>query len=90
MSEFMGLIEGAYDAKTGFQPGGASLHPRMTPHGPDVATFKRASSEDTSKPVKFSGGLAFMFETKELLLVASDYLSSTSCRDNEYTQCWHD
>ena len=38
MSEFMGLIYGVYDAKTGggFVPGGISLHNTMLPHGPDV------------------------------------------------------
>ena len=36
MSEFMGLIYGAYDAKPqGFIPGGFSLHNTMLPHGPD-------------------------------------------------------
>jgi homogentisate 1,2-dioxygenase len=37
MSEFMGLIYGVYDAKTGggFVPGGFSLHNTMLPHGPD-------------------------------------------------------
>ena len=43
MSEFMGMIWGKYDAKEGFQAGGASLHSCMTPHGPDYKTFKGAS-----------------------------------------------
>ena len=43
-SEFMGLIHGVYDAKAeGFAPGGASLHNCMTGHGPDAATFEKAS-----------------------------------------------
>ena len=43
-SEFMGLIEGSYDAKAqGFLPGGASLHNCMSGHGPDAATFESAS-----------------------------------------------
>jgi len=33
MSEFMGLIQGVYDARpTGFTPGGISLHNCMLPH----------------------------------------------------------
>ena len=37
MSEYMGLIEGAYDAKAeGFVPGGGSLHNMMSAHGPDI------------------------------------------------------
>ena len=34
----------ADDAKKGFSPGGASLHPCITAHGPDAATV--ASSTD--------------------------------------------
>ena len=55
MSEFMGLISGTYDAKTGgFLPGGASLHSIMTPHGPDSTAFEDASQADL-KPVKREG-----------------------------------
>ena len=44
-SEFMGLIHGAYDAKAdGFVPGGAILHNCMSGHGPDAATFEKASA----------------------------------------------
>jgi len=63
MSEYMGLVAGSYDAKEGgFVPGGGSLHNRMSAHGPDVASWQRASAADLH-PVKFDGGLAFMFET---------------------------
>ncbi|WP_299537600.1 homogentisate 1,2-dioxygenase [uncultured Streptomyces sp.] len=67
MSEYMGLIEGAYDAKTagegGFVPGGGSLHNMMSAHGPDRETFDRASAAEL-KPQKVDDGLAFMFETR--------------------------
>ena len=65
MSEFMGLIYGVYDAKTGggFQPGGCSLHNTMLPHGPDVDAFEKASNTEL-KPHKLEGTLAFMFETR--------------------------
>ena len=47
MSEFMGLVHGAYDAKAdGFVPGGSSLHNCMSAHGPDRATFDRAVAAD--------------------------------------------
>lgn len=63
MSEAMGLIYGAYDAKAdGFQPGGMSLHNLMSGHGPDVASWK-AASEAELKPHKIEGTLAFMVET---------------------------
>ncbi|WP_221351272.1 homogentisate 1,2-dioxygenase [Streptomyces beigongshangae] len=67
MSEYMGLIEGAYDAKTagegGFVPGGGSLHNMMSAHGPDRETFERASAAEL-RPQKVDDGLAFMFETR--------------------------
>ena len=65
MSEFMGLIYGVYDAKTGggFAPGGFSLHNTMLPHGPDQLSFEKASNAEL-KPHKLEGTLAFMFETR--------------------------
>lgn len=65
MSEFMGLIEGVYDAKPegGFVPGGVSLHNCMLPHGPDRAAFEAASTA-TLAPHKLENTLAFMFETR--------------------------
>jgi homogentisate 1,2-dioxygenase len=67
MSEFMGLVYGEYDAKTGggFVPGGASLHNTMLPHGPDVDSFEKASNIEL-KPQRLEGTLAFMFETRFL------------------------
>jgi homogentisate 1,2-dioxygenase len=74
MSEYMGLIEGAYDAKTagegGFVPGGGSLHNMMSAHGPDRATFDAASAAEL-KPQKVDDGLAFMFETRWPLLLTA-------------------
>jgi homogentisate 1,2-dioxygenase len=65
MSEFMGLVYGVYDAKTGggFAPGGVSLHNTMLPHGPDLDAFEKASNAEL-KPHKLEGTLAFMFETR--------------------------
>ncbi|MEU4259059.1 homogentisate 1,2-dioxygenase [Streptomyces fradiae] len=64
MSEYMGLIEGAYDAKAeGFVPGGGSLHNMMSAHGPDRETFDKASAAEL-EPQKIDDGLAFMFETR--------------------------
>ncbi len=63
MSEAMGLIQGAYDAKAdGFSPGGLSLHNLMSGHGPDVESWRKASEAEL-KPVKIEGTLAFMVET---------------------------
>lgn len=65
MSEFMGLVYGQYDAKTGggFVPGGISLHNTMLPHGPDMDAFEKASNAEL-KPHKLEGTMAFMFETR--------------------------
>ncbi|HEX5257933.1 MAG TPA: homogentisate 1,2-dioxygenase, partial [Sphingomicrobium sp.] len=47
MSEAMGLIHGAYDAKAeGFAPGGLSLHNLMSGHGPDVESWQKASEAE--------------------------------------------
>jgi homogentisate 1,2-dioxygenase len=63
MSEAMGLIHGAYDAKAdGFAPGGLSLHNLMSGHGPDVESWQKASGAEL-KPVKIEGTMAFMVET---------------------------
>jgi homogentisate 1,2-dioxygenase len=63
MSECMGLIHGAYDAKAeGFAPGGMSLHNLMAGHGPDAASWRQASEAEPT-PHKIDGTLAFMVET---------------------------
>lgn len=67
MSEFMGLLTGAYDAKEGgFAPGGASLHNQMNGHGPDQASYDKAVAADL-KPVKIDNTMAFMFETRHVV-----------------------
>ena len=67
MSEYMGLIYGAYDAKEeGFVPGGGSLHNQMSAHGPDQDAFEKASNADL-KPQKLSGTMAFMFESRYII-----------------------
>ena len=63
MSEAMGLITGAYDAKAeGFSPGGLSLHNLLGGHGPDVASW-RGATEAELKPHKIDGTLAFLVES---------------------------
>ena len=63
-SEFMGLVQGAYNGKAeGFVPGGATLHNSMTAHGPDQETFDKATSADL-KPNRLENTMAFMLETR--------------------------
>ncbi len=87
MSEFMGLIQGAYDARArGFLPGGASLHNCMTGHGPDAAAFERASSE-ALEPQYVCDTLAFMFETRWVLHPTRHALESSGLQ-KDYSDCW--
>ena len=87
-SEFMGLVCGAYDAKAeGFAPGGASLHNCMTGHGPDAATFDKASSADLSKPDVIGGTMAFMFETRAVLRPTRQAIDAVH-RQRDYQACW--
>ncbi len=87
-SEFMGLIHGAYDAKAdGFAPGGCSIHNSMTGHGPDAATFEKASAADTSKPDYVRDTMAFMFETRTVIRPTQQALDAAH-RQRDYQQCW--
>jgi homogentisate 1,2-dioxygenase len=87
-SEFMGLVHGVYDAKAeGFAPGGCSLHNCMTGHGPDAATFDKASAADTSKPDYIDGTMAFMFETRSVIRPTRQALDAAH-RQRDYQACW--
>ncbi|KAF7950669.1 uncharacterized protein EAE97_002221 [Botrytis byssoidea] len=91
MSEFMGLIGGEYDAKTGggFQPAGASLHNIMSAHGPDAGTHDKASNAPL-KPAKVGeGSMAFMFES--CLMVGVTEWGLKQCRkvqENYNEESW--
>jgi homogentisate 1,2-dioxygenase len=87
MSEFMGLVRGAYDAKQGgFVPGGASLHVAMSSHGPDRASYDKAVAAKL-EPHYLANTLAFMFETR-YLLEATAYAQSSPALDREYDAAW--
>lgn len=87
MSEFMGLIYGVYDAKPqGFVPGGASLHNMMLPHGPDREAFDHASNGEL-QPVKLTGTMAFMFETRYPQRV-TEYAATSGILQDDYSDCW--
>jgi homogentisate 1,2-dioxygenase len=89
MSEFMGLIEGAYDAKEGgFAPGGASLHNQMAGHGPDRASYEKAVAADL-KPHKIEGTMAFMFESRWVIRPTRWAAESPLCQ-LDYDDCWAD
>lgn len=80
MSEFMGLIKGHYEAKEeGFQPGGASLHSMMTPHGPDADCFEKASKAKL-EPERVAEGT--MVRSQESW---SGFVPSTACCHSQST-----
>jgi homogentisate 1,2-dioxygenase len=87
MSEYMGLIHGAYDAKAeGFLPGGSSLHNCMSGHGPDAATFERASHVELT-PHHIENTLAFMFESRHVIRPTAYALNAPELQQN-YLECW--
>ena len=87
MSEFMGLVQGEYDAKAeGFLPGGASLHNTFTSHGPDAETFARASSAEL-RPQKVDGTLAFMFESRWMIIPTRQAMQAAH-RQSGYDAVW--
>jgi homogentisate 1,2-dioxygenase len=89
-SEFMGLIEGVYDAKAeGFAPGGASLHNCMSGHGPDAATWEKATRADTSTPAALTDTMAFMFETRAVIR-PTRYALETPLLQRDYAQVWQE
>nr|WP_294850527.1 homogentisate 1,2-dioxygenase [uncultured Sphingomonas sp.] len=87
MSEAMGLIHGAYDAKEGgFAPGGLSLHNLMSGHGPDVESWRKASTA-ALQPTKIESTMAFMVET------CWPYTPTAFALDRsqpDYDECWAD
>jgi homogentisate 1,2-dioxygenase len=87
MSEFMGLCFGQYDAKEeGFVAGGASLHNQMSAHGPDADAFEKASNAEL-KPVKLSGTMTFMFESRYIIR-PTKYAMETAELQHEYFEVW--
>jgi len=88
MNEFMGLIQGAYDAKeTGFKPAGASIHNSFTGHGPDSEAYKKAT-EGKLDPVRYENTMAFMWESCFPFWPSEQAMTQPGLRDSEYTECW--
>ncbi|WEK02501.1 MAG: homogentisate 1,2-dioxygenase [Candidatus Sphingomonas phytovorans] len=87
MSEFMGLVAGAYDAKAGgFAPGGASLHNQMAGHGPDQASYEGAVSTELV-PHRIDNTMAFMFESR-LVLRSTRFAAEAPTAQLDYDDCW--
>jgi homogentisate 1,2-dioxygenase len=88
MSELMGLVHGAYDAKAeGFRPGGVSIHNCMSAHGPDVASFDKATSKEL-KPEKIENTLAFMWESRYVFRPTAAALKAKELQ-KDYDKVWN-
>ncbi len=88
MSELMGLVQGVYDAKAeGFLPGGVSLHNCMSAHGPDAATFDRATQAELG-PVRYQDTLAFMWESRYVFRPTRFALETPALQKN-YDAVWN-
>lgn len=89
-SEFMGLINGNYDAKVGFAPGTASLHSALVAHGPDADTYNKFSNKETAPtgPIRMSkNDLAFMFESTYMMKLTK-WANKPEHQQTEYYKCW--
>lgn len=58
----------------------------MLPHGPDREAFEHASQGE-QKPVKLTGTMAFMFETRYPQRVTAHAATSATLQD-DYADCW--
>ena len=87
MSELMGLVRGVYDGKSdGFLPGGISLHNCMSAHGPDAATWEKATNARL-KPHKVEDTLAFMWESRYVFRPTAFALKAKTLQKN-YDKVW--
>ena len=86
MSEYMGLIVGQYEARTGggFVPGGGRLHNRMTPHGPDSNACEQAMSKKL-EPEYLDNTMAFMLESYMTWRTTPFALETVQ---KDYVTCW--
>jgi homogentisate 1,2-dioxygenase len=60
----------------------------MSGHGPDAATFERASVADTSVPVHIADTMAFMFETRQIIKPTRGARSGTPPLQSDYMSHW--
>jgi homogentisate 1,2-dioxygenase len=87
MSELMGLVHGVYDAKAeGFLPGGVSIHNCMSAHGPDAASYEKASKAEL-EPQKIADTLAFMWESRYVFRPTKFALSCPQLQ-KDYDKVW--
>jgi homogentisate 1,2-dioxygenase len=59
----------------------------MSGHGPDAASFEKASAADVSKPDHLAGTMAFMFETRKVIHPTKQALDAPQLQ-HDYYKCW--
>ncbi len=67
-------------------PGGISLHNCMLPHGPDAATFEKASAAALA-PHRLEDTLAFMFESRHVFRPTAHALAAANLQP-DYDRVW--
>jgi homogentisate 1,2-dioxygenase len=60
----------------------------MSGHGPDAATFEKASALDTSIPSHITDTMAFMFESRSVLKPTHNALHGTPRLQDDYMSYW--
>ena len=88
MSELMGLVRGAYEAKAeGFLPGGVSIHNCLQAHGPDLASFEKGSLAEL-KPQRIENTLAFMWESRYVFRPTRFALGAPQLQKDYESKTW--
>jgi homogentisate 1,2-dioxygenase len=59
----------------------------MTGHGPDAATFDKATNADLAKPDVVRDTMAFMFEARSVIRPTAQALDAAH-RQRDYQACW--
>jgi hypothetical protein len=61
----------------------------MSGHGPDAATWEKATRADTSTPTALTDTMAFMFETRAVIR-PTRYALETPLLQRDYAQVWQE
>ena len=86
MSEFMGIVDGTYDARPSQLPGTMTLHNQFMPHGPTLDVYDQASkAEDT--PQRLEPTLTFMLESR-YQWNPTHWAATTDRVDSTYPSSW--
>jgi homogentisate 1,2-dioxygenase len=88
MSEFMRLVQGRYDAKPeGFEPGGASLHNSMVPHGRRRRRV-RESQPRRARAAQARRHAGLHVRSRWRFVPTAFAMTGSSALDAGYAKCW--